>query len=262
MMIMGLRASEQGQWMATTTPRPIPLIKRLLADEHCFKTRGTTYDNPSLPGWFLETVRAQYQGTRRGRQELEAQILDDSPSALWSRRMIDEGRVTKAPPLKRVVVGVDPQVGEGENAAETGIVVAGIGVDGHGYVLMDATVQGSPGEWASAAVVAYHLHKADRIVAEENQGGAMVSHTIRMTDPRVAYQGVHASRGKQARAEPVAALFEQGRVHMVGAFPLLEDQLCEWEQGSGLPSPDRLDALSWAIYALMLEARDKRGYAW
>lgn len=222
-----MRRGPLPQTAATTTPRPIPLLKKLLVDEGCVVTRGETDANKAnLSAVALARLKDKYAGTRLGRQELEGVMLDDAPGALWKREWLDEGRVIKAPQLKHVVVGVDPQVGEGENAAETGIVVAGVGQDGHGYILADATVQGSPGEWASAAVVAYHMHKADRLVAEENQGGKMVAHTIRMTDPKVAYMGVHASRGKIARAEPVAALYEQGKIHHIGSFPLLEDQLC------------------------------------
>ena len=182
-----------------------------------------------------------------------AEILDDNPGALWTRALIEASRVTAAPPFVRVVVGVDPEATSGENAAETGIVVAGVGVNGHGYILDDATIRGTPYEWGRQAVGAYHRHQADRMVGEVNNGGDMVGYVIQSIDPTVAFTAVHASRSKQARAEPVSALYERGLVHHVGAFPELEDQLCEFVPASGHASPDRLDALVWAITALMLE---------
>ena len=198
-------------------------------------------------------MRSRYEGTRLGRQELDAELLLDADGALWTRDMLDECRTTTVPSLTRVVVAIDPAVSANTSSDETGIVVAGVAVDGHAYVLEDRTIKGSPAEWAAAAVTAYHVHKADRIVAESNQGGDMVSHTLRTVDKNVPIRLVHASRGKRTRAEPVAALYEQGRVHHAGSFPELEDQLCTWTPDGA--SPDRLDALVWALTELMVSAQ-------
>jgi phage terminase large subunit-like protein len=248
MAMMGLRLGTDPRWMATTTPRPLPRIKALLQDATVVHTRATTYDNPHLPAAFQTVILARYQGTTLGRQELNAELLDDVPGALWTRTTIEQHRVLQAPVLKRIVVGVDPSASS--DGAETGIIVAGIGDDDHGYVLDDRSVQGSPAAWARAVIAAYHTHYADKIIAERNNGGEMVEQTIRSTDggKQLPIRAVWASRGKQTRAEPVSALYEQGRVHHVGAFGTLEDQLCSWLPG--MQSPDRLDALVWALSAL------------
>ncbi len=252
MLQFGLRLGKDPRCIVTTTPRPVRLVRELMQSATTAITRGTTYENrDNLAPAFFERIVAKYEGTRLGRQELNAELLEDNPFALWQRNQIDALRVATHPSLTRIVVGVDPQAGDGENAAETGIVVAGIGDDGHGYVLADRTVRASPDAWARAAVNAYQEWKADRIVAEVNQGGAMVEHTLRTVQRNIPYTGVRASRGKQVRAEPVAALYEQGRVHHVGAFPDLEDQLVNWVPGAE-DSPDRLDALVWAITELGL----------
>jgi phage terminase large subunit-like protein len=216
-------------------------------------TRGSTLENAAnLAPVFLDNILETYQGTRLGRQELDAEILDDNPGALWKRDQIEALRVHAAPALKRVIVAVDPSATSGGD--ETGIVVAGIGADDQGYVIDDLSLQGSPHEWASRAVGAYHTQQADRLIGETNNGGEMVELTIRTVDKNVSYKGVHASRGKRTRAEPVAALYEQGKVHHVGMFAELEDQMCEWVPDSGQPSPDRMDALVWALTELMLSA--------
>jgi phage terminase large subunit-like protein len=248
MAMMGLRLGTDPRWMATTTPRPLPRIKALLQDATVAHTRATTYDNPHLPAAFQTAILARYQGTTLGRQELNAELLDDVPGALWTRTTIEQHRVLQAPVLKRIFVGVDPSASS--DGAETGIIVAGIGNDDHGYVLDDRSVQGSPAAWARAVIAAYHTHYADKIIAERNNGGEMVEQTIRSTDggKQLPIRAVWASRGKQTRAEPVSALYEQGRVHHVGAFGTLEDQLCSWLPG--MQSPDRLDALVWALSAL------------
>lgn len=248
----GLRQGPHPHAVVTTTPRPIAIIKELKDDPRTVDVRGSTFDNiKNLAPAFVERMRQKYENTRLGRQELEGEILDDNPGALWHRVMLDELRVTQHPNLIRVVVGVDPAVTANAESSETGIVVVGLGDDGHGYVLNDLTLRGSPHAWASAAVTGYRIHSADRIVGEVNNGGDMVEHTIRTVDPMVAYKKVVASRGKQTRAEPIAALYEQGRIHHVGYFSELEDQLCEWVPGEGR-SPDRLDALVWAITELMI----------
>jgi len=252
-LMFGARLGELVRGIVTTTPRPIPLIKRLIADGAVRVTRGSTFENQeNISPSTLAYLRARYAGTRLGRQELEGQVLDDNPRALWRRADIENGRALKAPPLDLVIVGVDPAAGSGENSDETGIVVAGR--DGqdppHFYVLDDATVgQATPDQWGRAAVTAYYRHEANKIVAEVNNGGEMVTATIRQVDRNAPVEAVHASRGKATRAEPVSALYEQGRVHHVGAFPELEDQMAEWEPGAS--SPDRMDALVWAVTALM-----------
>ena len=254
MAMMGLRLGDYPQWAAGTTPRPIKLLKDLLKDDTVTVTRGSTYDNrANLADAFFNQIIRKYEGTRLGRQELNAEILDDMPGALWHRALLDETRVNKAPDFYRVVVGVDPAASTGQ----TGIVVVGAAVvedTPHGYVLLDATVPegSSPATWAGAVVSAYHRQRADRIVGEVNNGGDMIEHVIRsVPDGRdVSYSTVRATRGKYVRAEPVAALFEQGRGHMVGYFGELEDELCGWVPGDD--SPNRLDAMVWAFVELGL----------
>lgn len=250
----GLRIGNPRQ-VATTTPRPVKLVRDLLDlqdDGIVVLTGGSTYENvDNLAPAFIERIVRRYEGTRLGRQELEAELLTDIPGALWTLGLIDAGRVRVAPTLARVVVGVDPAASDGEDAAETGIIVAGKGVDGHGYVLADLTISGSPLVWARQAVAGYRTYKADRVVAEVNNGGAMVEYTLQTVDERLPVKQVRASRGKLTRAEPIAALYEQGLVHHVGAFPALEDQLTDYD-GTGV-SPDRLDAAVWALTDLMLD---------
>lgn len=263
-LMFGLRLGQDPRCVVTTTPRPTEiiksLVKRAIDPDDVRLTRGSTFDNrANLAPAFVAQIIRRYEGTRLGRQELYAEILDDNPAALWKRACIDDLRVAGHPPLKRIVVGVDPAVTSNEDSAETGIIVAGLGVDGHGYVLDDSSLSASPAEWALAAVRAYHSRQADRIVAEVNQGGDLVEMAIRTVDKRASYRAVHAARGKITRAEPIAALYEQGRVHHVGSFKGLEDQLCEWDPLLTKESPDRIDALVWALTDLMLEpSRGKR----
>ncbi len=258
--LFGLRLGTNPQACLTTTPRPTKLIKRLMTDSTTVVTTGTTYENEqNLAPTFFKQVVGRYEHTRLGLQELFAQLLDDNPNALWKREaMLEAYRVTQFPQLKRVVVGVDPSVHDAEEQslsdetlAETGIVVGGVGMDNHGYILADNSLFGSPLSWATEAVAAYHRNKADRIVAEINNGGALVEVNIRTVDKNVAYKHVRAARGKQTRAEPVASLYEQGKVHHVGLFGQLEDQMCQWMPGE--KSPDRMDALVWCLTELMLE---------
>jgi predicted phage terminase large subunit-like protein len=253
MLMFGLRLGTEPRAVVTTTPRPIPLVRRLVADPTTAVTRGSTYENAAnLAPAFLDEIIKRYEGTRLGRQELLAEILDDIEGALWSRKMIDDARIGKAsaPDLARVVVAIDPAVTHTDESDETGIVVAGQGVDGDYYVLDDLSCRLSPDGWATRAVSAYEAHKADRIVGEVNNGGELVESVLRTVGRTVAYKAVRASRGKAVRAEPVAALYEQGRVHHVGAFPKLEDQMCGWVPGAGDRSPDRMDALVWAMTEL------------
>jgi predicted phage terminase large subunit-like protein len=226
-------------------------------------TRGSTYENRAnlAPGFFDQVIR-KYEGTRLGRQELNAELLEDTPGALWSHSIIDAARQAGAPNLARIVVAIDPAVTSGEDADETGIVVVGKDNQGHGYVLADASGRYQPIEWAKTAIAAYRAHRADRIVAETNNGGDMVAATLRMVDPNVPFTAVRASRGKVTRAEPVSALYEQGRMHHVGAFPQLEDQMAnftsDFDRQTAGYSPDRVDALVWAVTDLMLA--DMKGW--
>mgnify|MGYP006921367635 CR=1 FL=1 len=245
--MFGLRLGETPQAIVTTTPRPTKLIKELVSDGRNIVTVGTTYENKAnLAQGFFDYVIKKYEGTTLGKQELLAQILSDNPAALWKRTDIDKNRVVKAPDLDRVIVGVDPSATSGGD--EAGIITAGRTGDDY-YTIGDDSVQGSPQTWAKAAVTAYHKYKADLIVAEDNNGGEMVEAVIKQVDSSVLVKRVHASRGKATRAEPVAAISEQGRDHHVGVFSALEDELCLWMPGDA--SPNRLDAKVWAMTELM-----------
>lgn len=243
---LGMRLGRRPQVVITTTPKPIKVLKDIMKDTFTLITRGNTYENrDNLPDFFYRTIVSRYEGTRLGRQELYAEVLDDNPNALWKRADLDKFRVSRAPELSAIVVGVDPEATSNEESNETGIITVGKSEDGHFYVLHDNTILGTPNEWGLAVVSAYHRSQANLIIAETNQGGEMVEYVIKTIDGTVPYRGVRATRGKYVRAEPISALYEQGKVHHVGFFPELEDQLCEWEPGS--KSPDRLDALVWAI---------------
>lgn len=288
---LGLRLGRHPQCVITTTPRPIAILRKLRKDSRCVVTRGSTYDNAAyLAGDFLADVRARYEGTRLGRQELAGELLEDVPGALWQRGpMIDAHRVA-APPLalgadglllkdkegrpvprvNQVVVGVDPSVADNEDEDEDeattdlcGISVSarvGYGLKAHYYTLEDASVFGSPDTWARAVVAAYNRWQANLVVAEVNNGGALVEMAIRQVDPRVKYKGVHAARGKMTRAEPVSMLYEQGRAHHCGTFEALEDEMCSYVPG--MPSPDRMDALVWSLTELSdLESAKARARA-
>lgn len=243
--------------LVTTTPRPIPIIKDIMAKKGTFITRGRTMDNAdNLASEFIEDITAKYAGTRLGRQELDGEIVDDVPGALWTRDMLDRTRVSEPPEMARIVVAIDPSgtAGEGDDGDAIGIVVAGRGIDGRGYVLEDATCKLSPDGWARRAVTAYHRWGGDRIVAERNFGGAMVQAVVRQADRSVPYKEVTASRGKHVRAEPISAMYEQGRVSHVGGFPELEDEMVLMTAGGyeGERSPNRVDALVWAMTEAML----------
>jgi phage terminase large subunit-like protein len=254
MLQFGMRLGKNPQQLITTTPRPLKLLKQLIGRGDCVTTRGSTYDNrQNLPPSFFSQIIRKYEGTRLGRQELDAELLEDIEGALWSSHLIEATRLPKDHPLdlKRVVISLDPAISVGENSDSTGIVAAGIGFDGHGYILEDLTGKFAPNEWAMRAIAAYKRHKADRIVAEANQGGQMVESTLRAVDANVPVKLVHASRGKVTRAEPISALYEQARVHHVGLFVELEDEMTSYEPGSS-NSPDRMDALVWALTELMI----------
>lgn len=262
MLMFCMRLGRNPRTIITTTPKPIKILKdmvkrRAAGDASIAITRGSTYDNRAnlAPAFFCQIVK-QYEGTRLGRQELNAEILDDVQGALWSRDMIERSRLKNDSPydLSRIVVAVDPAVSAGENSDETGIVVAGVDFVDQGYVLEDLSGKYLPHEWAATAVGAFRRWNADRIVVEKNQGGDMVEQTIRTVWPSAPVRMVHASKGKVARAEPVSALYEQGRVHHVGMFEALEDQLCTFEPGSP-KSPDRLDAMVYALTDLMIRSQ-------
>lgn len=266
----GLRIGTHPRVVITTTPRPIKLLKEIIADPGTVKTGGSTYENiGNLAPVFVKTVVRKYEGTRLGRQELGAELLEDVPGALWTRALIDELRVkpSDVPQLRRIVVAIDPGASSGEDSDETGIIAAGLGDNDHGYVLEDASGIMPPASadatkpgWANQAIALYKARGADRIIAEVNNGGEMVENTIRVVDANVAYKAVHASRGKAVRAEPVSALYEQKRMHHVGAFPMLEDQMCaftsDFDRKKAGYSPDRMDALVWAITELMVGEND------
>lgn len=314
MLQFGFRLGDKPQGCVTTTPKPLPILKELLAQEKSGEvavTRGSTYENKGnlTPKFFTQVVK-KYEGTRLGKQELDAEILEDMPGALWKRSDIDNVRIRntglpmpailkaeepipgsrvevqdldmlkriayaimKLVPedLTRVVVAVDPNASNDEGSDEIGVVVAGQGVSGQGYVLADLSMKGSPNEWATTAIIAHDMFSADRIVGEANQGGNMVEYTVeatakflRMDEKRksdfVSIVLVHATRGKVTRAEPAAALYEQGRISHVGTLSTLEDQMClftsDFDRKSMGYSPDRVDALVWALTHLFLEEND------
>ena len=249
----GLRLGDNPQTVITTTPRPTKLIKDLIKRDTTIVTRGSTFDNAeNLSQSALLEMQMRYGGTRLGQQELYGAVLDDNPGALWNRANLEATRIKPelVPNLVRVVVGVDPAVTSGEDSDSTGIVVAGMSSDGQYYVLADDTIKASPQVWAEKAISSFEQHKADRIIAEVNNGGDLVVHLLQQVKNTIPVKKVTASRGKAVRAEPIAALFEQGRAHLVGYYPELEDQLCEWEPGTNMSSPDRMDAMVWALTEL------------
>jgi predicted phage terminase large subunit-like protein len=252
-LLFGLRLGDDPRVIVTTTPRPTQLIRSLLSRDGVMVTRGSTFENSeNLAPAALAQLRDRYEGSRIGRQELYAEVLDDVPGALWQRGQIDKLRARTHPDLVRTVVAIDPAVTSGEDSDETGIVVAGRGVDGHGYVLADRTCRMSPDGWARRATSAFEEFSADRIIAEVNNGGDLVERVIRVQG-HYPYRAVRASRGKLTRAEPIAALYEQGKVHHVGSFPELEDQQCAYTPDGYDGSPDRVDALVWALSELLVQ---------
>lgn len=260
-----MRLGKHPRIMVTTTPRPTKLVRQILKDKKTHVTTGSTFDNAAnLAGTYLTAVKEQYEGTRLGRQELYAEVLEEAQGALWTTDMLDNCSVKQeeVPDLTRVVVALDPAVTANAESDMTGIVVAGIDVNGIAYVLGDYTDRLSPQAWAAKAIQLYHQFQADRIVAEVNQGGEMVKTTIHGEDESVSYRAVRASRGKYARAEPISALYERGLVKHVSnpsdgsTLNELETQMRTWEPLGSIGSPDRLDALVWALTDLCLN-----GYA-
>jgi phage terminase large subunit-like protein len=259
---LGLRLGRLPQNVVTTTPKPSKHIRELIKDPTTVVTRGSTYDNKhNLAPAFLKKIVKKYEGTRLGRQELNAELLDDNPNALWNHKQIDDLRITPAqlPDLVRIVVGVDPAVTTPdetniEDIAETGIVAVGRDAQDppHLYVLCDDSLQASPDSWAAQVVKTYKQQRADRVVGEVNNGGDLIEVIIRTKDPLIPYTKVHATRGKIKRAEPIAALAEQKRMHHVGFFPVLEDQMCEYVPNmKDQISPDHMDAMVWAATDLL-----------
>lgn len=262
----GLRLGQSPQAFISTTPRPLRIIKELLEDNDTFITRGTTYDNrANLAAAFFKSIIRRYEGTRLGQQELNGIVLDANPNALFNQAIIDATRVPITAILEllmsmdRIVVAIDPAATADEDSDETGIIVCGVRTEEddlpHGYVFDDLSGIYKPKEWADKAIGGYTKYHGDAIVAEVNNGGDMVAHTIHTVDENVSVRTVHASRGKAIRAEPIAALYEQGRVHHVGTHSKLEDQMCDWEPtDKNAKSPDRMDALVWALTDLMVGA--------
>ena len=257
LMEYGLRLGPHPHTILTTTPKRRPLLKQLMALPTTQVTHGRTADAHGLPADRREVLYERYGGTTMGRQELDAEIIEDVEGALWSRGLIRYRSVPVidrdgliGPHVVRTVVAIDPATTSGEGADETGIIVAALAVDGNGYVMDDLSGRYGPAEWAHKAIAVYKSHGADRIVAEANQGGEMVTATLNAIDPLVPVTLVHASKGKRTRAEPIAALYEQGRIFHVAPLPLLEDQQCAYTGAPGEASPDRLDALVWALSEL------------
>jgi len=255
MLQFALRLGRHPRQLITTTPRPIPLLKRLVTDPRTAVTRATTHDNAAnLSPAFLDAVIGRYAGTRLGRQEIDGAIIEDRPDALWSRATIEGARVAAAPPLMRIVIGIDPPASARAGADACGIVAAGRSEDGTVYVLEDATLRGlPPAGWATRAIALYRRREADLVVAEVNQGGEMVRAVLREVDSSVPVKTVQATRGKYLRAEPVAAMYSQGRVkHVDPPLAALEDEMCDFglDGLSDGRSPDRLDALVWAVTEL------------
>ncbi len=259
-LLLTMRIGTQPRIVITTTPRPVRLIRDLVArdgTDGIVVRRMSTYDNRTnlAPQFFAQLVR-KFEGTRLARQELLAELLEDVPGALWSREVLESTRVERAPEhMQRITIGVDPAGSSAEGADLTGIVACGLGADGEGYVLADLSKRGTPREWASAAIAAYHSLKADKLVIERNYGGEMARATLASVDPAVPVKEVTSSRGKVLRAEPIGSIFEQRRAHIVGMLPELEDQMCsftsDWDRARD-GSPDRVDALTFALTDLML----------
>jgi len=260
MLSFCLRLGKHPQTCITTTPKPTKLIRDIIKNPKTIVTSGSTFDNKdNLAETYLESVKTEYEGTRIGRQELYAEIMDEASGALWTRDVLAKAEVDIEDPvefaktLARVVVSVDPAVTANAESDMTGIIVAGMDINGICYILQDATDRFSPEQWASKAIELYNLYGADRIVAERNQGGDMVRYTFKSVDETLPIKLVHASRGKFARAEPVSSLYERGRVKHAKGLDLLEDQMVQWEPLGSIGSPDRLDAMVWAITELALK---------
>ena len=250
-LMFGLRLGDDPRALATTTPRPTPLIRRLVTDPLTALTRGATLENAAnLAEAFVTQITARYAGTRLGRQELDGELLLDTPGALWTLSMLERDgfRLEVAPAMRRVVIGVDPNASNNDNSDEMGIIAAGIDARGDLIVLGDYTLRGTPQQRGAAVVNAFHNHKADSVVIEVNNGGDWIPASIHAIDRSIGIRSVHASRGKLTRAEPIALRYEQGKARHVGNLALLENELVTWTPGD--TSPNRLDALVWAAWSL------------
>ncbi|MBA4750297.1 MAG: DNA-packaging protein [Alphaproteobacteria bacterium] len=263
-LMFSLRKGTHPRVIVTTTPRPSPLLKELLArqGQDVFVTRGATFDNaPNLAKSFLQEIQERYAHTRLGAQELYGELIEETHNSLWSQAILRACYQEVPPPLVRVVVAVDPAVTSHKNSDETGIIVAGRDAGGRAFILDDLSGRYRPQEWATKAIAAFHHYQADRIIAEVNQGGDLVEQMLRSQERTIPYKAVRATRGKLTRAEPVANLYTQARVFHTGrGLGQLERQLCEYQEGD--PSPDRLDALVWAVTELLLGERSARHTAW
>jgi phage terminase large subunit-like protein len=252
MLAFCLRIGSNPRGIITTTPKPTVTVKGLVRQKNVVVTRGSTFENrDNLSPVFFDSIIGKYENTRIGRQELMGEILEDNPKALWKSSEIDQHRVSKAPIFRRIVIGVDPAISANKKSDETGIVAVAKGVDDHFYVLDDHSCKETPSKWGKAICNLYDKWEADKVIGEVNQGGDMVSYVIKNIDPLINFKSVRATRGKKLRAEPVASLYESGKVHHLGVFPELETQMVEWNPEEDTGSPDRIDALCWAIWELM-----------
>jgi len=259
-LMFTLRFGAHPRCVITMTPRPIKLVRELIQRADARITRGSLYENANnLSTQFVERVEERYGGTRLGRQEISGELLEDIEGALWSHDLIDKTRAKEHGLLTRVGIGVDPSTTSGEKADETGIIAAGRNKKKNGFVLGDHSMRGTPDEWAAKVVWAYYEHDADFVVAEKNQGGEMVASVIHHKDSTIPVKLVHASKGKIARAEPVSAIYEQGKVSHIGSFPILEDQMCFYIPGEVSESPDRMDALVYVLTELIIKAQKRAG---
>ena len=249
-LMLGLRIGSDPRCMFTTTPKHIPRLREIMAEPGTHITRGSTYENlVNLAPPFRERIVAKYEGTRLAAQELDGEMMEDVEGALWTMAGIDANRVSKAPEMIRIAVGVDPAVTSTKHSDETGIVCVGRARDGHLYILSDDSLRASNLGWARAVVASCDRHHADVVIGEVNNGGDLVAANIKAVDPSVPFRKVHASRGKYTRAEPISLLAEQGKLHHVGRLAELETQLTSWTQGDNW-SPDRMDAMVWACTEL------------
>ena len=254
---MGLRLGNNPQVVITTTPRPIPILRELIKDPSTIVTTGSSYENKAnLSKAFFDSIIKKYEGTRLGRQEINAELLEDVPGALWKREMIDKTRVKEAPELVRVIIPLDPAVSGKDTSDECGIVPVGLGIDGKIYVLDDLSGVYAPQQLMRVAIAAYDKHRADKIIAEKNNGGDFIQELLKLIGGNIPYDDVWASRGKVTRAQPVVMLYEQGRVCHVGSFPKLEDEMTTWDEKAGDKSPNRIDSLVWGVTYLTESDKD------
>lgn len=253
---LGLRLGNHPHSIASTTPRTTTAYKFVRTQSGVALTHGTLFDNPHNPSEWVEMMRARYEHTRLGRQELQGELIEDIEGALWTRQMVESSRVSTCPDLAVCVVAVDPAATSKITSDDTGIIVVGLGADGDCYIIADRTCHLAPEGWGQRVARAYRQYDADRVIGEANNGGEMVEYVVKSVDSTIPFKSVHASRNKQTRAEPVSALFgappkRPSKVHLVGGFPELEDECCTWVPGDE-DSPDRLDAMVWGVTDLML----------